>query len=78
MRRLYQRQGFALWILACATAAASAFTPAHAANGSALSRQVSISNLAIQSSPLLQKSYTPDGKLASLTDANNQVNQLFG
>ena len=33
MRRLYQRQGLALWILAC-VAAASAFAPAHAANGS--------------------------------------------
>jgi RHS repeat-associated protein len=36
-----------------------------------LSRQTAISNLAIQSSPLLQKSYTPDGLLASITDANN-------
>jgi RHS repeat-associated protein len=39
----------------------------------ALSRQTSISNLAIQSSPLLQQSYTPDGLLASLTDANNHA-----
>src|SRR6266851_1165896 len=39
----------------------------------ALSRQISISNLAIQGSPLLQKSYTLDGLLASLTDANNHA-----
>jgi RHS repeat-associated protein len=39
----------------------------------ALSRQTSISNLAIQSAPLVQKSYTPDGLLASLTDANNHT-----
>ena len=39
----------------------------------ALSRQVSISNLAIQGSPLLQQAYTPDGLLASLTDANNHA-----
>lgn len=39
----------------------------------ALSRQTAISNLAIQSLPLLQKSYTPDGLLASLTDANNHA-----
>jgi YD repeat-containing protein len=37
----------------------------------ALSRKISISNLAIQSSPLLQSSYSADGRLASLTDANN-------
>jgi YD repeat-containing protein len=39
----------------------------------ALSRQTSISNLAIQGSPLLQQAYTPDGLLASLTDANNHA-----
>ena len=39
----------------------------------ALSRQVSISNLAIQSAPLLQQAYKPDGPLASLTDANNNT-----
>ena len=39
----------------------------------ALSRQISISNLAIQGSPLLQQAYTPDGLLASLTDANNHA-----
>src|SRR5882672_5401006 len=39
----------------------------------ALSRQKSISNLAIQGSPLLQKGYTPDGLLATLTDANNRT-----
>jgi RHS repeat-associated protein len=39
----------------------------------ALSRQVAISNLAIQGSPLLQQAYTPDGLLASLTDANNHA-----
>lgn len=39
----------------------------------ALSRQVSIANTAIQAAPLLQKSYTPDGLLANLTDANNHA-----
>jgi RHS repeat-associated protein len=39
----------------------------------ALSRQISISNPAIQSTPLLQKTYTPDGVLATLTDANNHA-----
>ena len=39
----------------------------------ALSRQTSISNPAIQSTPLLQKSYSPDGMLASLTDANSHA-----
>jgi len=33
----------------------------------ALSRQISISNAVVQSAPLLQQSYTPDGLLASLT-----------
>jgi YD repeat-containing protein len=39
----------------------------------ALSRQIAISNLAIQGSPLLQQAYTPGGLLASLTDANNHA-----
>jgi YD repeat-containing protein len=39
----------------------------------ALSRQIAISNLAVQSAPLLQQAYTPDGPLASLTDANNHT-----
>ena len=39
----------------------------------AMSRQISISNPAIQSFPLLQQAYTPDGLLASLTDANNHA-----
>ncbi|MCK1511032.1 hypothetical protein IVB22_00270 [Bradyrhizobium sp. 190] len=39
----------------------------------ALSRQTSISNLAVQTAPLLQKSYTPDGLLATLIDANNRT-----
>lgn len=37
----------------------------------AMSRQISVSNPAIQSAPLLQHAYTPDGLLASLTDANH-------
>jgi RHS repeat-associated protein len=37
----------------------------------ALSRQTAISNPAISANPLLQKSFTPDGLLASLTDANS-------
>jgi YD repeat-containing protein len=36
----------------------------------ALSRQISMSNPAIQSTPLLQQAYTPDGLIASLTNAN--------
>jgi RHS repeat-associated protein len=36
----------------------------------AMSRKTSISNLAIQASPLLQQAYTPDGLIASLTNAN--------
>jgi len=36
----------------------------------AQSRRISVSNLAIQSSPLLQQAYTPDGLIASLTNAN--------
>ena len=39
----------------------------------ALSRQTQVLNTAIQATPLLQQSYTPDGKLASLTDANNHT-----
>src|SRR4051794_1874162 len=39
----------------------------------ALGRQISVSNPAIQSSPLLQKAYTLDGLLASLTDANSHT-----
>lgn len=38
-----------------------------------LSRQTQILNAAIQAAPLLQQSYTPDGRLASLTDANNHA-----
>ena len=36
----------------------------------AQSRRISVSNLAIQGSPLLQQAYTPDGLIASLTNAN--------
>jgi RHS repeat-associated protein len=39
----------------------------------ALSRQSQMLNTAIQSTPLLQQAYTPDGLLASLTDANNHA-----
>jgi hypothetical protein len=39
----------------------------------ALGRQTSISNPAIQGSPLLQKTYTLDGLVASLTDANSHT-----
>jgi YD repeat-containing protein len=39
----------------------------------AMSRRISVSNPAIQASPLLQQSYTPDGLIASLTDANNNT-----
>jgi RHS repeat-associated protein len=39
----------------------------------ALGRQIAITNLAIQGSPLLQNSYTPDGLQANLTDANNHT-----
>jgi YD repeat-containing protein len=39
----------------------------------ALGRKIAVSNPAIQAAPLLQQSYTPDGLLASLTDANNRV-----
>ena len=35
-----------------------------------LSRRISLSNPAVQSSPLLQQSYTPDGLIASLINAN--------
>ena len=39
----------------------------------ALSRQTQVLNTAIQATPLLQQGYTPDGMLASLTDANNHA-----
>jgi RHS repeat-associated protein len=39
----------------------------------ALGRQVSIANTSVQAAPLLQKSYTPDGLLVNLTDANNHA-----
>jgi YD repeat-containing protein len=39
----------------------------------ALSRRTSVRNPAIQSTPLLQQSYTPDGLVGSLTDANNNT-----
>jgi YD repeat-containing protein len=39
----------------------------------ALSRRTQVLNTAIQSTPLLQQAYTPDGLLASLTDANNHA-----
>jgi RHS repeat-associated protein len=38
-----------------------------------MSRRISVSNPAIQSAPLLQQSYTPDGLIASLTDANSNT-----
>jgi RHS repeat-associated protein len=39
----------------------------------AMGRRISASNPAIQTSPLLQQSYTPDGLIASLTDANSNA-----
>jgi YD repeat-containing protein len=39
----------------------------------ALGRQSQMLNPAIQNTPLLQQAYTPDGLLASLTDANNHA-----
>jgi YD repeat-containing protein len=39
----------------------------------ALGRQISVSNLGVQAAPLLQQAYTPDGLLASLTDANSHA-----
>jgi RHS repeat-associated protein len=39
----------------------------------AMSRRISISNPAIQAAPLLQQTYTPDGLVGSLTDANSHV-----
>lgn len=36
----------------------------------AVSRQISVSNPSVQSTPLLQQAYTPDGLIASLTNAN--------
>ena len=38
-----------------------------------MSRRISIANPAIQAGPLLQQSYTPDGLIASLTDANGNT-----
>jgi RHS repeat-associated protein len=38
-----------------------------------MSRRISVSNPAIQAGPLLQQSYTPDGLIASLTDANSNT-----
>ncbi len=39
----------------------------------AMSRRISVSNPAISSSPLLAQSYTPDGLIATLTDANGNA-----
>jgi RHS repeat-associated protein len=39
----------------------------------ALSRRIAVSNAGIQSAPLLQQTYTPDGLVGSLTDANNNT-----
>jgi len=39
----------------------------------AMSRRISVSNPAIQAGPLLAQSYTPDGLIASLTDANGNT-----
>jgi RHS repeat-associated protein len=39
----------------------------------AVSRRISVSNLAIQAAPLLQQTYTPDGLVGSLTDANSNT-----
>jgi RHS repeat-associated protein len=39
----------------------------------ALSRRISVGNPAIQASPLSQQSYTPDGLIASLTDAKGNT-----
>ncbi|MEW6437764.1 MAG: RHS repeat-associated core domain-containing protein [Pseudomonadota bacterium] len=39
----------------------------------ALGRQISVSNLAIQSAPLSQETYTPDGVVGSLTNANGKT-----
>ncbi len=39
----------------------------------AMSRRTSVFNPAIQSNPLLQQSYTPDGLIGSLTDANGNT-----
>ncbi len=38
-----------------------------------MSRRISVSNPAIQTAPLLQQAYTPDGLVASLTDANGHI-----
>jgi len=42
----------------------------------AMSRLASVSNLAIQSTPLEQRTYSPDGLLATLTDANSNATQF--
>jgi RHS repeat-associated protein len=42
----------------------------------AMSRRISLSNPAIQAAPLLQQTYTPDGLVGSLTDANSHVTNL--
>jgi RHS repeat-associated protein len=39
----------------------------------AMSRRIQVSNPAIQATPLVQQSYTPDGLLATLTDANSHT-----
>ncbi len=39
----------------------------------AMSRRISVGNLAIQATPLLRQAYTPDGLVASLTDANSNT-----
>jgi hypothetical protein len=39
----------------------------------AMNRRISVSNPAISSTPLLAQSYTPDGLIASLTDANSHT-----
>jgi YD repeat-containing protein len=44
-----------------------------------MSRRTQVLNTAIQSTPLLQQSYTPDGPLGSLTDANSHTtNFVYG
>ena len=42
----------------------------------ALSRRIQVLNTAIQAAPLLQRSYTPDGLFASLTDANSHTTSI--
>jgi RHS repeat-associated protein len=43
----------------------------------ALSRKLSVSNLAIQTAPLQQQSYTPDGQVGSMTDANGNATSFL-